>query len=368
MRELIVGGAVRDKLMGKVPEDIDWVVVGSTQADINVLLNVGYEQVGKDFPVFLHPVTGEEYALARRERKVGVGHTGFSVEANETVTLEDDLSRRDLTINSMAEDPATGEIIDPFGGQQDLRDGVLRHTTDAFAEDPLRVIRLARFAARFPHFTIHPETEALVKRMVESGQLNELPAERFAAEVVKVLKGSNSPARFFEVLKEFGVDQHVKFFQHVDLAWAAKVAEAVFKFYSDDSRVEVFAVLVSADDAFTVKVGGAESLRLRDLLALHWTQGGGATKAERLESICAACGYQTMDRVRAHADHVWMDTNLGIEYEFRPWQLEEAFKKLAAVSSELGPRLKAEGRSGKEIGDAIKARRLEIARSLVSST
>ena len=150
----------------------DWVVVGATPQD---LLNQGFKPVGRDFPVFLHPVTGEEYALARTERKTGPGYTGFETCADPTITLEDDLRRRDLTINAMAETPG-GELIDPYGGAEDLESGVLRHVSPAFAEDPVRILRVARFAARFAHwgFRVAHETNALMRQMVDSGEVDHL--------------------------------------------------------------------------------------------------------------------------------------------------------------------------------------------------
>lgn len=199
MKTYLVGGAVRDKLMGRVPKDRDWVIVGATNEDVSGMLNVGYTQVGADFPVFLHPDTGEEYALARIERKSGAGYHGFTVTADETVTIEDDLARRDLTINSMAMDDE-GNLIDPYGGVCDLHNHVLRHTTAAFAEDPLRVLRLARFAARFG-WNVAPETIALCEQISVSGELNSLSIERIWTEMEKGFC-EDSPHRFMEVLKD----------------------------------------------------------------------------------------------------------------------------------------------------------------------
>ena len=164
----LVGGAVRDILMGLEPKDRDYVAVGFREIDF---LEMGYQRVGADFPVFLHPETGEEYALARREKKTGAGYLGFTSEFGVDVTLEDDLSRRDLSINSMALDDK-GNLIDPFNGQEDLKNKVLRHTSNAFEEDPVRVLRLARFRARFgPDWTIAPETRELIASMAKSGIL-----------------------------------------------------------------------------------------------------------------------------------------------------------------------------------------------------
>ena len=196
-----VGGAVRDELLGRDVQDIDWVIVGATS---NLLLSEGYLQVGKDFPVFLHPKTKEEYALARTERKQGHGYSGFEVFATPDVTLEEDLLRRDLTINAMAMDDQ-GNIVDPYYGQKDLENRVLRHVSSAFEEDPLRVLRLARFYARFYEegFTIAEETKELVHKMVESGELAHLVAERIWLETHKAL-GEKHAVQYFIVLHELG--------------------------------------------------------------------------------------------------------------------------------------------------------------------
>jgi tRNA nucleotidyltransferase (CCA-adding enzyme) len=199
MRIYQVGGAVRDRLLGVPHGDRDWVVVGAT---VEQMLAQGFKPVGRDFPVFLHPTTHEEYALARTERKSAPGYRGFVVHADPAVTLEEDLARRDLTINAIAED-AQGTLIDPFGGVADLRAGVLRHVSEAFAEDPVRILRLARFAARWPSFTIAPQTLALCARMVEDGEVDALVAERVWQELSRGLMETR-PSRLFDVLRASG--------------------------------------------------------------------------------------------------------------------------------------------------------------------
>lgn len=197
----LVGGAVRDSLLGHESKDKDYVVVGETT---QTMTSLGFQSVGSDFPVFLHPKTKDEYALARTERKNGKGYTGFAVDASTSVTLEEDLARRDLTINSMALD-ANGKVIDPFNGQADLKSKVLRHTTDAFAEDPVRVLRVARFLARYgEEWTIHPETYALMKQLRDSGELSHLVSERVWKETEKALS-EKYPHLFFEALNGLGV-------------------------------------------------------------------------------------------------------------------------------------------------------------------
>lgn len=198
MQTYLVGGCVRDKLLGLAVKDRDWVVVGSTPEQ---MLAQGFRSVGKDFPVFLHPTTHEEYALARTERKSGYGYHGFEVHAAPDVTLEEDLARRDLTINAIAEDD-DGNLIDPFNGKQDIKDGLLRHVSPAFIEDPVRVLRIARFAARFG-FDIADETKALIAEMIDSGELNHLVSERVWQELYKALQ-TDKPSLFFTSLRDVG--------------------------------------------------------------------------------------------------------------------------------------------------------------------
>ncbi len=200
MKIYLVGGAVRDRLLGLPIKDRDWVVVGATPEQ---MLSDGYQQVGADFPVFLHPKTKEEYALARTERKKGNGYLGFECHASPDVTLEEDLKRRDLTINAMASCENT--IIDPYNGQDDLEQKVLRHVSDAFSEDPLRILRVARFAARFNHlgFSVAEETINLMSNIVQSGEASHLVAERVWQETSRAL-GEQSPWVYFEVLRECG--------------------------------------------------------------------------------------------------------------------------------------------------------------------
>ena len=201
MKVYLVGGAVRDQLLGFPVKDRDWIVVGATPA---TLLSLGYQQVGKDFPVFLNPKTKEEYALARTERKAGAGYTGFICDFSPTITLEQDLIRRDLTINAMAQSE-DGEIIDPYGGKQDLENRILRHISPAFSEDPLRVLRVARFAARYNSlgFKIASETLALMSELAQSGELQHLTAERVWLETEKALNEKN-PEIYFETLHKTG--------------------------------------------------------------------------------------------------------------------------------------------------------------------
>lgn len=211
MKIYLVGGAVRDKLLNYPVKERDWVVVGATPAQ---MLALGYRQVGKDFPVFLHPETQEEYALARTERKTGPGYKGFVVHAEPTVSLEDDLLRRDITINAMAMTPE-GELVDPFGGYQDLQQKRIRHVSEAFTEDPVRILRIARFMARYHHrgFEIAPETWALMRHMVDNGEVSHLVPERIWQELQKALTEEH-PAQFIKTLHECGACK--KIFPEID--------------------------------------------------------------------------------------------------------------------------------------------------------
>ncbi len=250
----LVGGAVRDRLLGLQIKDKDWVVTGSSPEQ---MINLGFRSVGKDFPVFLHPTSAEEYALARTERKVGPGYHGFEFVSDSTVTLKQDLMRRDLTINAIAED-AEGNLIDPWGGQRDLQAGKLRHVSPSFVEDPVRVLRVARFAARFKQqgFEVAENTLALMRKMVSAGETHALVAERVWQELHGALQLNGFP-RFIEVLREcgalavifpeidalFGIPQTAKYHPEVDtgvhLMMALEVAIG-----DGASPREVFSVLL----------------------------------------------------------------------------------------------------------------------------
>jgi len=229
-----VGGAVRDALLGEPVSDHDWVVVGATPDE---MIAHGFLPVGRDFPVFLHPQTREEYALARTERKSAPGYHGFAFHADTSVTLEQDLARRDLTINAIAQD-AEGRLTDPYGGQRDLQARVLRHVSDAFAEDPVRILRLARFAARWPTFTVAPETLALCRAMVASGEVDALVAERVWQELARGLMEA-TPSRMFKLLRETGA--LARLLPEVDRLWG--VPQPAAHHPEIDTGVHLMAVL-----------------------------------------------------------------------------------------------------------------------------
>jgi tRNA nucleotidyltransferase (CCA-adding enzyme) len=234
MKTWMVGGAVRDSLLGLPVQDRDWVVVGASP---EALMALGYVPVGKDFPVYLHPETGEEVALARTERKTAKGYHGFAFNTDSGVTLEDDLKRRDLTINAMAVDEA-GILVDPYGGQRDLKDKVLRHVSEAFAEDPVRILRLARFAARFTDFVVAPETLDLMQQMVSAGEVDALVPERVWQELSRGLM-QGKPSRFFEVLRSCGALQRL--LPEVNRLWG--VPQSIVHHPEVDTGVHLMMVL-----------------------------------------------------------------------------------------------------------------------------
>jgi len=218
MQTYIVGGAVRDELLGFAIKDKDYVVVGSTP---EAMLAAGFKPVGKDFPVFLHPKTRDEYALARTERKTAKGYKGFAIHASPQVTLEEDLARRDLTINAIAK-ADDGRLVDPFNGLSDIQSKILRHVSAAFAEDPVRILRVARFSARLTDFTVAPETMVLMRQMVDAGEVDALVAERVWQELAKGLM-EEKPSRMFEVLRACGALQ--KILPELDKLWGVPQPE-----------------------------------------------------------------------------------------------------------------------------------------------
>ena len=269
MKVFAVGGAVRDELMGNPASDFDYVVVGSTEQE---MLDAGFKPAGAFFPVFLHPATGDEYALARKEKKSGVGHTAFTVEFDREVTLEEDLGRRDLTINAVARDLENGTYVDPYRGIRDLDHKILRHVSNAFAEDPLRVVRLARFYARFDDFRVADETTLMAQEVVGSGEMDALSIERFWAEMDKMFRTCEKPDRFFAALWNFYALSEVKFFKDLfgpvrtmnDLARIEDMAMLAAK-AAPDFRMTAF-VAMAAD--FNASLFGAtvEMQKLKDAL------------------------------------------------------------------------------------------------------
>ncbi|MDP1612626.1 MAG: multifunctional CCA addition/repair protein [Sulfuritalea sp.] len=283
MKTYAVGGAVRDELLGLAVKDRDWVVVGATPQD---MLAQGYLAVGRDFPVFLHPQTHEEYALARTERKTGPGYTGFAFHAAPGVTLEQDLIRRDLTINAIARDEA-GAIIDPHHGRADLAARVLRHVSPAFAEDPVRILRVARFAARFADFSVAAETMELMRGMVAAGEVDALVAERVWQELARGLMEAR-PSRMFEVLRE--CEALSRLLPELDALWGVpqradyhpEIDTGVHVMLVIDLAARLGAELPTRFAALTHDLG--KGLTPADILPRHY--GHEAKSVALLEGIC----------------------------------------------------------------------------------
>ncbi len=370
----LVGGAVRDLLLGVKPSDRDWVIVGAGPIDIERLLRVeGFEKVGAHFPVFLHPLSGEEYALARTERKVGEGYHGFEVVFDSDVTIEEDLARRDFTINAMAYpvkpnqySPANFDpslVIDPYGGKTDLQNKILRHTSDAFTEDPLRVIRLARFAAKLEDFTVAPETLELAQKMVKDGQLNELPKERFVAEIDKVLR-TIDPHRigtFFLTLHELGCQRYVDFFRSWDLVGASRQARHVATQLSGDLHgANILAIMFSDDNEWVGKTFNAHVKRAhecyrhiddpwrskQEALVFTMQQMGWGASTNAFGLLCSA--------LTAKPSRISVTTILRASHATLPL-------------NSMGEQLRTSGMNGKMIGTLIQGARMDALINLMSN-
>ncbi|MDE0245103.1 MAG: multifunctional CCA addition/repair protein [Gammaproteobacteria bacterium] len=397
MKSYLVGGAVRDRLLGLEVRERDWVVVGTTAEQ---LLKEGYKEIGRSFPVFLHPVTQEEYALARRETKTAPGYRGFEVDFGPEVTLEEDLMRRDLTINAMAEDNA-GRLVDPHGGERDLAEKVLRHVSPAFREDPVRILRVARFAARFDGlgFAIAPETMALMGEMVAQGEAAALVPERVWQETARAL-GEDAPQRFFEVLRECGALKVI--FPEIDRLWGVPQPK---RWHPEiDTGVHVMMVLEQAA-RFSDKVEVRFAALTHDLgkgvtPEQYWPRHSGHEAAsvrlvgEMCERLGAPRRFRTLAEkvARYHgvchrADELRPDTKLKVleslgafradslledflvaceaDYRGRLGMTEDAYpaadvfrRAFAAASTVSGADLAGEGYEGARLGDELRRRRI----------
>jgi tRNA nucleotidyltransferase (CCA-adding enzyme) len=339
LKSYVVGGAVRDELLGLPVKDRDWVVVGSTPEE---MVAKRFKPVGKDFPVFLHPVTHEEYALARTERKSGRGYKGFTVHAAPDVTLEDDLRRRDLTINAIAKDEA-GRLIDPFGGREDLRRGVLRHVSEAFAEDPVRILRVARFAARFS-FSVDKNTQALMRKMVQSGETDYLVPERVWQEFSKGLMEEH-PERMFQVLESTGLKIAPK--PKYKLSGGLPVRFALLAWPLEEKEVEALCKRLRAPN---------EARELAMLASGYREQLKHAKKPEELLDVLK----RTDAFRRPERFAQLLEVARGAAAKTDLARLEKARAAAAAVDAGA---IAAEG-SGKEIARRVDAARLEAIRSV----
>ena len=299
MRSYVVGGAVRDALLGLPVKDHDHVVVGATPEQ---MLKAGFRAVGKDFPVFLHPKTHEEYALARTERKTAPGYHGFVFHAAPDVTLEQDLVRRDLTINAMAQGE-DGRIVDPHNGRQDLDARLFRHVSDAFAEDPVRILRIARFAARLPEFTVAPETNALMRSMVEEGEVDALVPERVWQELARGLM-ENTPSRMLAVLRDCGaLAQLLPELPALDTPPGEQLLQAVDRATTPDHPLEVrFAVLMRFLDGVDVIQAVCKRLKApnecRDLAVMTARERDALGQAAQLPAEAVVTLFERSDALR----------------------------------------------------------------------
>lgn len=368
MQIYLVGGAVRDQLLHYPVYDKDWVVVGATP---ETMLTLGYKPVGSDFPVFIHPTSGEEYALARTERKSGKGYSGFQYHASPDVTLEEDLSRRDLTINAMAQSDK-GEIIDPYHGQSDLHARILRHVSPAFSEDPLRVLRVARFAARYAHlgFTLAPETLALMQEISATDELEHLTRERIWQELERAL-GEKSPLTFFHTLENsHALASLFPAFQTLTHSAAANMLEQLF---TDNTSTEVrFAALCSlcfidSPSSETALISFCQQLKTpnqyRDLathtlkaikILHHWQD---ATAEQRLRLI------QTLDLIRRpeRLPSILEACGLLSRALYQETLITEEFEALLARLKAINPGLLIQkGFKGAALGNEIKRLQLEM--------
>ncbi len=397
MKTYLVGGAVRDRLLGLEVRERDWVVVGATAEQ---LLKQGYKEVGRSFPVFLHPDTQEEYALARRETKTAPGYRGFEVEFGPEVTLEEDLMRRDLTINAMAEEE-DGRLVDPYGGERDVAEKVLRHVSPAFREDPVRILRVARFAARFNGlgFGIAPETMALMREMVARNEAAALVPERVWQETVRAL-GEDAPQRFFEVLRECGALKVI--FPEIDRLWGVPQPK---RWHPEiDTGVHVMMVLEQAA-RFSSKVEVRFAALTHDLgkgvtPEQFWPRHSGHEAAsvrlvgEMCERLGAPKRFRTLAEkvARYHgvchrADELRPDTRLKVleslgafradslledflvaceaDYRGRKGMTEDAYpaadvfrRAFASASTVSGKDLADEGYEGARLGEELRRRRI----------
>lgn len=403
----LVGGAVRDALLTRAAPERDWVVVGATPA---MMTAQGLRPVGRDFPVFLHPQTQEEYALARTERKTGRGYRGFQIHAAPDVTLEDDLRRRDLTINAMARS-ASGALVDPYGGQRDLRDRCLRHVAPAFVEDPVRVLRVARFAARYHHlgFTVADETMALMRAIAQHGEVDHLTPERVWRETEKAL-GERHPEIFFRVLRDcgalariypeldrlFGIPQTAQYHPEIDTGVHTLMALRQAARLSEDNAVR-FAVLVHdlgkglTPQAMLPSHRGHEQagiapvkalcarLRIphhhRDLALmvcrwhLHTHKINELRPATIVSMLDALDAWRRPERLPAFALSCRADAQGRAGFEDNPYPQAEALLQLAQVAANVDAQtVIAAGFTGAQIGGELRRRRIAAIRHHRDST
>ena len=394
-----VGGCIRDKYLDLAIKDQDWVVVGTTPDELKQL---GYQPVGKDFPVFLHPQSKEEYALARTERKTAPGYTGFEFYAAADVTLEDDLKRRDLTINAMAED-ANGKLIDPYNGKADLDKRILRHVSPAFAEDPVRILRVARFAARFAElgFSVADETNVLMQQMVDNGEVDALVPERVWQETVYSLM-EKTPARFFEVLRDcgalkkifpelerlYGVPQPENYHPEIDTGVHTMMVLTQAARLSNDPAIRFAALVHDLGKGITPKdewpkhvaheergVPLVEALcdrlkvpnQFRELAIivtryhLHYHRAAEMRDDTFLETLEKLDAFRRPERFEQFLIACEADSRGRTGYEDAKFEQPEIYRKAFAAAEKINAKPFIEqGMQGTEIADAIKQARIDV--------
>ncbi len=352
MKTYLVGGAVRDKLLGYPHHERDWVVVGATPEE---MLAAGFKPVGKDFPVFLHPQTNEEYALARTERKTGRGYHGFNFYCAADVTLEQDLARRDLTINAMAEDE-TGKLIDPYGGRRDLEQKILRHVSLAFAEDPLRILRVARFAARYHHlgFRIAPETVKLMCAIATAGEVEHLISERIWKETERALRESN-PEIYFQTIHYCGASQRLFPELRSDALDIAALERCAAHFREPLVRFAVLCKQLNAHETITLCTRICAPNDYRELVQLTVAQLPTLQKADRPETAFAIIEESDAFR-RPQRFDLLLDVAAALQVEKSIIErVRKAYKNAVTVTAQP---LLERGFSGKELGEQIRRERL----------
>lgn len=345
MEIYLVGGAVRDDLLGRPVQERDWVVIGSTPEE---MAGLGYRQVGRDFPVYLHPQTNDEYALARTERKTGPGHTGFVVHAGAEVTLEEDLMRRDLTINAMARD-SRGVLIDLFNGREDLARRCLRHVSAAFSEDPLRVFRVARFTAQLSGFVVAPETSALMREMSAGGTLDELSAERVWGEMHKALSSAD-PNRFLETLRDTG--SLMPWF--TEFAGLMPIIPAALE--DPPGRYAAMAGLLAPADceSFSARLKTPVAYRRLATLLAQWGTVFASWPVQPAQTVQTA-----LNAARAFKPDGLLDSVLRIVEAIGHVDLADLRQMVNAVSQSVEPSVfRAQGLEGADLGQALEAARL----------
>ena len=336
----LIGGAVRDRLLRRTIGDRDWVVVGSSQSQMKAL---GYLPVGKNFPVYLHPETKEEYALARKELKVGLGHSGFEVDDSSTITLEEDLFRRDLTINAIAED-VHGQLIDPFNGLADIEKKVLRHVSEAFVEDPLRVFRVARLAAELPDFSVAEETRELMSVVSQKGELTQLSAERVWLEMVRAL-GAFRPETFFDVLDScFGLTDWFPELIGRDIA------------FTDGDSIDRYCELNLSRDSFDALGKRLKSPKSYLIASRYWSSYNKLIKQWR--SASQEDLYDCLEKMKVFHETKHVDRLLNLASRHGSYEFEMLRSIVVDLCSlELG--LDREALTSREIGSVIKEKRIE---------